>query len=410
MIEELPPELTTGERIRILRERRGLTRKVLAGLVGRSEDWLKKIETGGRDLRSITLLVRVARVLRVEDVSVLTGDEDVSAPVDSIGKLSHAAVPRVRAAIQGVSFAGPVENAVAPERLHGLVSAAWGLWHTSTHQRSEVGGIIPGLVRDAHACIRAHSGDERRQAHASTAELYRLVQQFLAHICEPELYWLAVDRSRAHAEESDDPLSLASAAWSMAIGQRAAGHPDEAIRTDHAGMDLIRDYLDEGPEYVGMFGALHLQAATCAGYDGRSGEAGRFMDEAARIAERLPSGYCHPSTAFGVGNVRVHAVSVGVGLMTPGDALRAAEDVEPEAVPSRERRSRLFLDIAAGHAQSGEPAAGVHFLDKAYATSPEAVRYVPAARGVARDLVASARGPIKPDAVELAERVGVNVT
>ena len=35
---ELPEELTTGERIRILRERRGLSRAVLAGLVGRSSD------------------------------------------------------------------------------------------------------------------------------------------------------------------------------------------------------------------------------------------------------------------------------------------------------------------------------------------------------------------------------------
>src|SRR5699024_6971941 len=214
-----------------------------------------------------------------------------------------------------------------------------------------------------------------RRAHKATAELYRLVQQQLAHVCEPELYWLAVDRSRAHAEESDDPLSLASAAWSTAIGQRASGHADEAIRTDRAGMDLVRPYLDDGPEYVGLFGALHLQAAVSAGYDGRGGEAARFLDEAARVADRLPSGYCHPSTAFGVGNVRVHTVSVGVGLLTPGDALRAAEDVDPEIVTSRERRSRLFLDIAAGHVQQGEQAAAVHYLSRAYDTSPEAVRF-----------------------------------
>lgn len=407
MYDELPPELTTGERVRILRERRGLTRKVLAGLVGRSEDWLKKVETGHRDLQNISMLVRVARALRVSNVAALTGDP-VSVPTEDIGRMSHASVPKVRSAMYTASFAGPVEDAGTPDRLSGLVASAWKLWHSSTHQRSEVGGILPGLLHDAHACVRAHSGDERRWAHVATAELYRLVQQYLAHICEPELYWLAVDRSRAHAEESDDPLSLASAAWSMAIGQRASGYADEAIGTDYAGMDLIRDFLDEGPEYVGMYGALHLQAAVSAGYDGRGGEAGRFLDEAARIAERLPDGYNHPSSAFGMGNVQVHAVSVGVGLMTPGDALRAAENVGTGMITSRERRSRLFLDIAAGHVQQGEQAAAVHYLSRAYDTSPEAVRYVPAARGVARDLVATARGPLKADAVELAERVGVN--
>lgn len=38
--------LTTGERLRSAREARGMSRPVLAGLVGRSADWLKKIETG----------------------------------------------------------------------------------------------------------------------------------------------------------------------------------------------------------------------------------------------------------------------------------------------------------------------------------------------------------------------------
>ncbi|MFC4560397.1 multiprotein-bridging factor 1 family protein [Nocardiopsis mangrovi] len=406
MFDELPPELTTGERIRIIRERRGLTRKVLAGLVGRSEDWLKKIENGDRELRSITHFVRLAHALHVPNVAVLTGDE-LSIPTNPVGKLSHASVPNIRAAMHGASFSGtPTFGVETPERLRGRVDAAWKLWHTSAHQRTEVGGILPALLQDAHASIRGHSGDDRRAAHAATADLYRLVQRHLAHICEPELYWLAVDRGRAHSEEADDPLSLASAAWSLAIGQRASGYPDEAIRSDEAGIALIGDRLDEGPDYVGMFGALHLQAATSAGLDGRGGDAARYLDEADRIAERLPHGYSHPMSAFDSGNVGVHSVSVGVGLMTPGDALRAAEDVDPETIPSLERRSRLFLDIAAGHVQRGEAAAAVHYLSRAHKTSPEGVRYVPMARGVARDLVNVARGPLKSDAVALAEEIG----
>lgn len=35
-----------GERIAFYRRRRGLTQAVLAGLVGRSEDWLSKVERG----------------------------------------------------------------------------------------------------------------------------------------------------------------------------------------------------------------------------------------------------------------------------------------------------------------------------------------------------------------------------
>lgn len=41
----------TGERIQILRERKGLSRPVLAGLVGMSASWLKGIEQGRRRRR-----------------------------------------------------------------------------------------------------------------------------------------------------------------------------------------------------------------------------------------------------------------------------------------------------------------------------------------------------------------------
>jgi transcriptional regulator with XRE-family HTH domain len=56
---------TVGERIAFYRRRRGLTQGVLAQLVGRSEDWLSKIERNERDLRRLDMLTEVARALRV---------------------------------------------------------------------------------------------------------------------------------------------------------------------------------------------------------------------------------------------------------------------------------------------------------------------------------------------------------
>jgi DNA-binding XRE family transcriptional regulator len=405
---ELPAELTTGERIRILRERRGLSRPVLAGLVGRSSDWLKKIENGDRDLRSITHLVRLANALHVPDVSTLTGGE-LAIPADAVGKLSHVCVPEIRKAMHGVSFTGtPTVGGLSAEALKGRVEGAWRLWHTSTHQRTEVGALVPDLIRDAHACVKAHEGAERRAAHAATADLYRLVQRLLAHISEPELYWLALDRGRAHSEDADDPVTLALAAWSTAIGQRAAGYADDAVETDEAGMTLLRGQLETGtPELLGVYGALNLQAAISCGLDGRGGDAERYLSEADRTAARLPAGYAHTPSAFDASNVAVHGVGVGVGLLTPGEALRRAESIAPESIASLERRSRLLLDIAAGHAQKHETAAAVHYLNHAYRVTPEGIRYVPFARGLAGELVRTASGPLKAEAVALAESVGV---
>ncbi|GGQ83467.1 helix-turn-helix domain-containing protein [Couchioplanes azureus] len=40
------PTLTTGQKIKVLRQRAGMPRKVLAGMVGKSSDWVKSVETG----------------------------------------------------------------------------------------------------------------------------------------------------------------------------------------------------------------------------------------------------------------------------------------------------------------------------------------------------------------------------
>jgi transcriptional regulator with XRE-family HTH domain len=58
-------QLSIGERIAFYRRRRGLSQAVLANLVGRTEDWLSKIERGEREIRRLDVLVDLARALRV---------------------------------------------------------------------------------------------------------------------------------------------------------------------------------------------------------------------------------------------------------------------------------------------------------------------------------------------------------
>lgn len=62
-----------GARIQVIRERQGKTRTVVAGLVGRSPQWLKDVERGRRLPPRWDMLVRLAQVLHV-DVTALTGD------------------------------------------------------------------------------------------------------------------------------------------------------------------------------------------------------------------------------------------------------------------------------------------------------------------------------------------------
>lgn len=137
---------TPGERIRRLRERRGLTRAVLAGLCGRSPEWLKKIEGGERELHSIKLLVLLAQALRVPDISVLTG-EAMPLPLSAWDRATHPAVEGVRAAMQAAVLATAVDDASGPDEVGRSVEAAWRRWHLSAHNRTETGEELPALIR-----------------------------------------------------------------------------------------------------------------------------------------------------------------------------------------------------------------------------------------------------------------------
>ncbi|MFD7162081.1 helix-turn-helix domain-containing protein [Streptomyces violascens] len=403
---ELPTELTTGERIRIHRERRGMSRPVLAGLVGRSPDWLKKIERGDRELRSLPMLIRLTQVLRLDDVCALTGD-GTAIPVDQWGKLSHAAVPALRDAVHASLFRRSAYELGSVDELSGRIRQAWVTWHSSQHQRTEVGGVLPDLLIACHAAVRSTEGDDRRKAYGVMAEAYALAQQFAAHTTEPELYWLTVDRARMAAEESDDPVMLAAAAWIVGNGLRESGHTEEALRLVAEAADTLRGRLEDGPDILrGTFGALCLHAAVTAAKEGREGDAWRWWDEADRTARQAPD-YAHPWTMFGTGNVSVHAVSIGVDLRTPGAALRKAAETAPESIPSVERRSRLFLDAARSEYARKDHVGSLHYLRQAFDTSPEAVRYVPSGRRLAADLALSSPAVIRSEARELADSIGV---
>jgi transcriptional regulator with XRE-family HTH domain len=86
-------DLTVGERIAFYRSRRGLTQREMAGLVGRSEEWVSSIERGRRQVRRLDVLTVVAAALRVSLPDLLgqpvlmedeQGEDDVPAVRDAL--------------------------------------------------------------------------------------------------------------------------------------------------------------------------------------------------------------------------------------------------------------------------------------------------------------------------------------
>lgn len=65
--------LSAGERVRLYRTRRGLSRERLSGLAGVSLSWLKQVERGTRKADSLRLLIAVVEVLRIPVWDLIPG-------------------------------------------------------------------------------------------------------------------------------------------------------------------------------------------------------------------------------------------------------------------------------------------------------------------------------------------------
>jgi transcriptional regulator with XRE-family HTH domain len=401
----------TGERIQILRERKGLSRPVLAGLVGMSPSWLKGIERGTRLPPRLPLLVKLAEALAVGDVAVLAGtDMDLggatSVPVSSFAHIPHDAVPAIREAIRDPLLtvpAGPADVAALAAR----TADAWLLWHQSTQHRTDVGRILPRLVTDARVAARTAEGQDRRAAHAVLADVYALVQHEVVWASETELTWTAADRAMTAAQEADTPGALAGAAWTLGMVQRSAGDTDGALTLAQDAAGLLEPRLEDADDEMrAMYGALQLHAATTAARAGREGDAWRYWDTARATAERL-GGYHHPWTMFGGSNVKLHAVSIAADLSRSAEARNRAEDIDPEEIPSMERRGRLGVEIARAYHQRRDYPAMLHWLEQAYQTSADSVRYSPTARQMTADAVDRGGVLISRRARSLAGSVGL---
>ena len=112
-------EMPVGERIKLYRRRRGLSQPKFAQLIGRSESWLSQVERGIRSVDRLSVIIELARVLKVQPVD-LTGKPLSLAPnggahfeaVEDLRKalMSYGAIP----AALGVT--GDGERAATPAR------------------------------------------------------------------------------------------------------------------------------------------------------------------------------------------------------------------------------------------------------------------------------------------------------
>lgn len=395
----LDPAAPFPARLSYYRARSGKTRAVVGGLVGRSAEWVKSLETGKIGMPRLPMLIRIAEILNIEDLADLTGEQRMSRV--SYTKHAHDALDAMREALASYPIPGPGDRPVPADILTGRVQRAWQAWHTSRWERSAVADQLPALLTDARTATRLLDGGDRRQASRQLAQVYHIAQLYASHQPAPELVYMTGDRAMHAAQDADDPVAMAGAAWYLNHVWRDAGEAAEArveLARDVVGM--LRPAASEQDR--ALFALMHLAIALSHAKIGQDGDAWHHHDLADEAARSLGGGYAHPWLMIGPGMVEHYAVTIHLDLQKPGLAVQAANRIDPAAIPSRTRQSRYLVEVARAHHREGDPLAAVHLMQKADRLSGDTFAFSMFARSIVADLLPDPPAAVADEVRELA--------
>ncbi|QFY06236.1 helix-turn-helix domain-containing protein [Nonomuraea phyllanthi] len=389
-------EISTGQMIRLQRERRGMSTTALATQSGCTPRHIELIEHGKRT-PSLPLLREIAKVLGVR-TAVLLGE----APRDSHEPSRPQISDIERALFTPRSLAPDLEPPDA-EQLAERVAAARASWFGSTRRYSILMSALPALISDAE---NVALGDTPRALSVAT-DAYMLARGVLKHLGRVDLAHLAADRAMRFAEETADPLMRAWTHWNLGQSMLADDMHQIAYDVARHGLEILEPHVADGDvRHLKALGALHLLAAIGAARSGDDDEAReRVRGPAAQLAQRVDDGSgAYDLAFFGPTNVAIHMASIESDMGRPETVLRIADDIDLRRTPSIERRTTHLSQVARACEDVGDDAAGLLHLLRIERESPEELDHKLLLREMVRSLARRARPSWAPEVRHLAER------
>ncbi len=375
-----------GQRVRMIRRRRGLSLDVVGGLAGITGPYLSMLERGLRGFNRRGLVEDLAAALGCA-VADLTG-QPYLAP--------DRATAQGRAALPGISLAlnefGPDDVPdVHPRLLDELVA-----WADSANEHRDQGRYsLAG--RDLGTLLT------ELQAHALTAGPADRARAFTALV---QSCILAGDVAKALVGNIDLSISAARRGYDMAcrygdpglIGftrwwwslplmwLTARGRASRMLTEGIDELGLSAHLRGEDTLPAEMLGMMHLAVAQCAARGKQPDDAHAHLAEAGEIAARIGERN-GMRMHFGPTNIVLWRLAVGIELGEGGRAYEEATRTPPDVTTlnSKDRESTLYFDLARALVQDGahRDAEAIRHLDTADRLAPTRIRNDP----IARDLV-----------------------
>jgi transcriptional regulator with XRE-family HTH domain len=375
-VRGMTENLTIGERVAWYRRRRGMSQEVLAGLVGRSTDWLQRAENNRLQLDRLSVIRSLAHML---DVSI--GDL-IGEPVllDWTADSRTQTVPALRAVLMDYSQLSPLlssgEDEGGPPPLDQLDRQVADIFDTYQHSRfGYVTAKAPGLLQDTVTAARAADGDAAIRAHELLALSYQAAASVLTKLGEADLAWVAAERGLIAAQRTDSQIVLGSLFRSVAHTLLSTGRFQPAAQlVDRATGVLGSELGTADGAMLSVYGSLFLTGAMAASRAEDRATTRAFLHEAEESAVRLGADANHMWTAFGPTNVAIHQVNTAMELGDVQIALDIGPALDTSALPT-ERRVRHALEVARAYSARNRRDEGLAIVLDAERLAPEQVRH-----------------------------------
>ena len=372
---------TIGQRLRMIRRRRGQGLTVAAGLAGISKPYLSMLERGERGFNRRGLIEDLAEALSCS-VADLIGRPYVGTDRGTAAVL--ATVPAISSAINDCTLddvpdmpARPVEQLVA--------AAAQANAYLDAASFSLAGQDLGALLSELHVHVVTGDSDTRRVALAALAEACLVGASIARHLGHGDLAVRTAQRGNDAARRLNDSTRVGLLTMHHSLGLHWIGARHRVTTVLDEALAEIRpdpSATDTGPAQA--TGMMHLTAAMHHARQGRGGQANDHLSNAEELARRTGERNALLQH-FGPVNVTTWGVNVAVEL---GGGPVVAERVEPhvprllDTFGSAVRGGALHFDLARAYAQAegARDAEAIRHLDAADRLAPQYVRPDPMAR------------------------------
>ncbi|MGH3776074.1 MAG: helix-turn-helix domain-containing protein [Pseudonocardiaceae bacterium] len=393
--------MPTGALVRLYRVERRMSTVSLATHAGITARYLEMIEADSKT-PSLPVLRKLAKVLGVR-TSALVGEapsEDHEGPVNP----RLAEVERALYTYRSLALSDTIQLPTLDE-LGEQISAAKQVWYTSPSKYSDTLRVLPGLIVNSERAVYEY--ERSVQACRQVSELYQLARQVLKHLGRVDLGGMVSDRAMRYAEETEDPLLIAAATWSLAHSMLSDDMPAGSLDAAMKGSKALEPLLPDGtPEHFSLYGGLLLVGTIASLRTGDPWRARELLRKPAhKAALKVGEGHNHHQTVFGPTNVAIHMVSVELEQGEIAEALRLADDVDISQIPSLERKTSHLYQVARCYDCRNNDAAVFVHLKIAERLCPQDFQHNRDVRSMVNTLVKRAKPSYAGEVREFAGRI-----